>query len=87
MNVPSRNCLIKLMVDNANPPPFNMVCLDSKDVFQTNRENAAKYKEMSKLKYGKTKEEVEAEVAARRAFGAEDKPDEEGELTLEELFK
>jgi hypothetical protein len=69
LNVPARNCFMKLLIDGANPPGFNMVTqsYDSlPGVGPANPELAKAIKELSRLKYGKDREIIEMEVASRK---------------------
>jgi len=70
LNVPKFNCFIKLLIDNANPPPFNMATYhpDNLDINKENPELANAIKELSRLKYGKDKKIIENEIAKRRAI-------------------
>ncbi len=68
LNVPKFNCFVKLLVDNANPPPFNMSTFshDELDIGANNPELAKAIKDLSRLKYGKDKDMIEKEIASRR---------------------
>jgi hypothetical protein len=86
-NMPKYNCAIKLLIDNANPPAFNMTIPWIGGWAKPNPALAEQIKKESKDRYGKTREEVEAEVLARREFGSEDESlDKKKEITLEDLF-
>ncbi len=62
MKLENLNCYIKMLVDGVPAKPFN-----SKTPFppEGSPEIAAKLKELSYLKYGRPREEVEAEIMAR----------------------
>lgn len=62
INIPKYNAYVKLLIDNANPPPFNMLTLPLKE---GDRELAGKIKELSRLKYGRSRKVVEAEAMER----------------------
>jgi hypothetical protein len=68
LNVPKYNCYVKLLIDNANPPGFNMSTIPLDEVPGVPAENAelsAAVRQLSRLKYGKDRELVDAEVAER----------------------
>ncbi len=67
LNVPKFNCFVKLLIDNANPEPFNMSTIphDELPVAPKNPELAQVIKQLSRLKYGKDREMVENEVKDR----------------------
>jgi hypothetical protein len=67
LNAPKQSCFIKLLIDNANPPGFNMDTFshDKLPVASKNSELAQAIKELSRLKYGKDRELVEMEVQER----------------------
>jgi len=70
LNCPSYNCYVKLLIDNANPPGFNMATmhLDSvPGVPKENAELAEAIKKLSRLKYGKDPEVIAMEVKERQA--------------------
>lgn len=72
LNVPNRNCYVKLLIDGANPPGFNMRTVDYKKVPGVpppNPELAEQIRQLSRLKYGKDRDIIEMEVEERiKAF-------------------
>ncbi len=62
VNTEKYTAYVKLLVDNAGARPFNMNTLPP---FTPNRELAAMIKELSRLKYGRDKATVEAEILDR----------------------
>ncbi|MDD5341552.1 MAG: type IV secretion system DNA-binding domain-containing protein [Patescibacteria group bacterium] len=69
MNVPKFNAFVKILVDNTNPPPFNMRTLGPENRPEPNPQLAASIKELSRLKYGRPRETVEAEIMERSKMG------------------
>ncbi|MBU1132527.1 type IV secretion system DNA-binding domain-containing protein [Patescibacteria group bacterium] len=68
LNVPAYNAYIKLMIDNANPPGFNMgtIHLDKiPGLPKKNPELAKAISQLSRLKFGKDRDIIEMEVAER----------------------
>ncbi len=68
LNMPAYNCYVKLLIDNANPPGFNMATNGPNDIPgipPENRELAKAISKLSSLKYGKDKEIVEMEASER----------------------
>lgn len=74
LNVPKYNCFMKLLIDNANPPGFNMATVpfsELPNVPAANPELAEAIRQLSRLKYGRDRAVVEAEVNERiRKFSA-----------------
>ncbi len=68
-NVPAYNNFVKLMVDNANPPAFNMKIPFVKDLYPSNPELATAITDLSRLRYGRDRNVVEAEVTERAKIG------------------
>ncbi|MFA6536961.1 MAG: type IV secretion system DNA-binding domain-containing protein [Patescibacteria group bacterium] len=69
LNCPSYNCYVKLLINNANPPGFNMgtIHLDKvPGLPKENKELCEAIKQLSKLKYGKDIELVNMEVSERQ---------------------
>ncbi len=67
MNVEQYTVYIKLLIDNTAAKPFNM------NIYAPtpgNKELAAAIKELSRLKYGRPREVVEAEILERSALGS-----------------
>ncbi len=87
-NMPKYHCAVKLLIDNANPPAFTLKVPWLGDFTTPDPQFASELKDLSKQRYGKSKEEVEQEIQARRAFGApsEKTASSKKEITLEDLF-
>lgn len=85
MNMPKFNCAVKLLIDNANPPPFSMAVPWLGGWTKPDKAFAQELRELSKQKYGMSKEAIEEEIQRRRAFG-EAMPGAKKEITLEDLF-
>lgn len=66
VNTDKYTAYVKLLVDNTSTRPFNMNTLPP---FKSNRELAAMIKELSRLKYGRDKATVEAEILERAKLG------------------
>jgi len=62
-NIDAYNCYVKLLVDNAPVQPFSMKTL--KDETPPNEQLAKAVKDLSRLKYGRDRSMVEAEVRER----------------------
>jgi len=67
INVEQYTAYIKLLIDNTAAKPFNMMTYPPKP---GNKELAAAIKELSRLKYGRPREIVEAEVMERAQLAA-----------------
>lgn len=67
LNVPQYSCYIKLLIDNTASKPFNM---DTYPPVPGNVELAQAIKQLSRLKYGRDKRIVEAEILERTQLGA-----------------
>ncbi len=67
LNVPKFNCFVKLLIDNANPPGFNMGTLphEELDIPEENQDLAKAIAKLSKLKYGRDKSIVTSEISER----------------------
>lgn len=63
MNVPSRTVFIKLLVNNQNPPAFNMFVPQREK--PKNPEIAEAIMELSRLKYGRDRDIIESEILER----------------------
>ena len=62
INMPKYTCYTRLLIDNAAPPAFNFnPIMAEKGHFEL----AAAIKELSALKYGRAKEQIEAEINKR----------------------
>jgi hypothetical protein len=66
LNVEQYTAYTKLLIDNTASRPFNMMTYPPKP---GNKELAAAIKELSRLKYGRPREEVNAEIMERSALG------------------
>lgn len=62
INIPKFNAYLKLLIDNQNPPAFNIVT--APPTFG-DKSIAERIKKMSRLKYGRDRGQVEAEVLRR----------------------
>ncbi len=71
INVEQYTAYIKLLIDNTAAKPFNMLTYGPKE---GNKELAAAIKELSRLKYGRPREIVNAEIMDRAQLGSS-KPD------------
>ncbi|MBD3359231.1 MAG: type IV secretion system DNA-binding domain-containing protein [Candidatus Buchananbacteria bacterium] len=69
VNNPAFNAFMKLMIDNANPPAFNIKIPWVGDLYQSNEELKKAIIELSRLKYGRDRNVVEAEVMERSQMG------------------
>src|SRR3989344_5609817 len=67
VNVEQYTAYIKLLIDNTAAKPFNMLTYPPRS---GNKQLAAAIKELSRLKYGRPREVVEAEIAERAQLGA-----------------
>ena len=66
INVPQYTCYTKLLIDNTASRPFNMMVYPPE---KGSRELANAIKELSRLKYGRDKDVVEAELLERTKLG------------------
>src|SRR3989344_6897319 len=66
VNVEQYTAYIKLLIDNTAAKPFNMFTYPPR---AGNKQLAAAIKELSRLKYGRPREIVEAEIAERAQLG------------------
>ncbi|MBU1130552.1 type IV secretion system DNA-binding domain-containing protein [Patescibacteria group bacterium] len=62
INIPKYNAYLKLLIDNQNPPAFNIKPLPPQ---LGDKAIAAKIRELSRLKYGRDREIVEREILER----------------------
>ena len=62
INMPKYTCYIRLLIDNAAPPAFNFNPIMAE---KGNFELAAAIKELSSLKYGRDKQQIDAEIDRR----------------------
>src|SRR3989344_4207222 len=67
VNVEQYTAYAKLLIDNTAAKPFNMLTYPPRT---GNKELAAAIKELSRLKYGRPREIVEAEIADRARLGS-----------------
>jgi hypothetical protein len=67
VNVEQYTAYAKLLIDNTAAKPFNMLTYPPRN---GNKELAAAIKELSRLKYGRPREIVEAEITERARLGA-----------------
>jgi len=67
MNVPKRQVFTKLLINNQNPPAFNMF-IPARDK-PAHPEIAEAIKELSRLKYGKDRDIIETEIRERTQIG------------------
>ncbi|MDD5043227.1 MAG: type IV secretion system DNA-binding domain-containing protein [Patescibacteria group bacterium] len=65
LNIPKYNAYAKLLIDNANPPPFNMATISLDEIARADAELAKNIRELSRLKYGRSRKVVEMEVLER----------------------
>ncbi len=66
INVPQFSCYIKLLIDNQASKPFNMNTYGPQ---QGNKQLAEAIKQLSRLKYGRDRRIVEAEILERTKLG------------------
>jgi len=78
INVEQYTAYIKMLIDNTAAKPFNM---NTYPPLHGNKELAAAIKELSRLKYGRPRELVEAEIMERAQLGA---PQNQPEVDLSE---
>ena len=64
LNIDNFNCYAKLLINGKTSEPFSMKTYPSGQIF---RENVEKIKELSRLKYGKPREEVEEEIIKKHS--------------------
>jgi hypothetical protein len=67
VNVEQFTAYVKLLIDNTAAKPFNMLTYPPRS---GNKQLAAAIKELSRLKYGRPREIVEAEIEERAQLGA-----------------
>jgi len=67
VNVDRFNVYLKLLIDNAASRPFNMETLPPQP---GNSDLARAIKELSRLKYGRPKAEIDAEILLRTQLGS-----------------
>ena len=67
LNVPKFSCYIRLLIDNTVSKPFNMLTYPPRP---GNKALAAAIKELSRLKFGRDRRLVEAEIMERTKLGA-----------------
>lgn len=67
INVEKYTCYLKLLIDNAAAKPFNMKVYPPEN---PNRELADQIKQLSRLKYGRDRKIIEAEIMERAQLGS-----------------
>ncbi|MCF7907000.1 TraM recognition domain-containing protein [Patescibacteria group bacterium] len=68
LNMPKYNAFVKLLIDNANPPGFNMATVPFNEIPgipPSNPQSAQLIKELSRLKYGQDQATIESKIAQR----------------------
>lgn len=86
MNVPAYNNFVKLLIDNANPAPFSMKIPYVGDMFETSDERAQQIRNYSRLKYGRDRNIVEAEVLERGGNVIDMMKEQEVKGDIDDLF-
>ncbi len=87
-NCPAYHNFIKLMIDNANPPPFNIRVPYVKKLYQEDPAKAELIKQLSRLKYGRDRALIEAEVASRsNSLEEEEEKEAEKDEDLDDIIK
>ena len=86
MNVPKYNAFVKLLIDNANPPPFNIKTLGPESRPLPNPELGQAIKDLSRLKYGRDRNLVEDEINERMRLTSSPKPVSEATTEEEDIF-
>lgn len=80
INIPKYNAYTRLLIDNENPPPFNILPFPPSEGDAQLRDAV---KQLSRLKYGRDRRIVEAEIAERATLGtAASEQDNEDEKDL-----
>ncbi|MEK7167669.1 MAG: hypothetical protein AAB791_01560, partial [Patescibacteria group bacterium] len=74
MNVEKYNAYVRLLIDNAPTEPFNIHCFPLPE--GSNPEMAGLVKGLSRLKYGRERQTVIAEITERSKIGQLGKPPE-----------
>ena len=69
INIERFNAYVKLMINGTASRPFNMQTLPPEPLGDAALELGAAIKQLSKLKYGRAREEVEAEILERSRLG------------------
>ncbi|HLD61411.1 MAG TPA: hypothetical protein VI998_00395, partial [Patescibacteria group bacterium] len=77
LNIDRYNAYIRILIDNAPTKPFNMATLAPP---KGNKEIASVIKELSRLKYGRDRAEVNAEILERSKLAENSRP----ETTMQE---
>jgi len=68
LNMPKYNAFVKLLIDNANPPAFNMAAVPFNNIpsiQSANPESAKFIRELSRLTYGQDKNIIESQIIKR----------------------
>lgn len=71
MNIEKYNAFIKLMIDGTASKPFNIEVPPPVSLTNPNKELAEAIKELSRLKYGRDKADVEKDIAERTQLDAQ----------------
>lgn len=66
LNCPKATCFAKLLIDNANPPPFNMKVPYYDKYAKPNPKIAMAIRELSRLKYGRDRAIIEEEIRQKQ---------------------
>jgi len=66
LNCPKYNCFVKLLIDNANPPAFNMKSFWYDEFAKPDYDKAEAIKELSRLKYGRDRAIIEKEIREKQ---------------------
>jgi len=66
LNCPKYNCFAKLLIDNANPPAFNMKTYPFDKYATANPKIAMAIRELSRLKYGRDRAIIEEEIRQKQ---------------------
>ena len=62
INIPKHNTYLKLLIDNQNPPAFNLKTISPA---AGDKSMVQKVRELSRLKYGRDRQVVENEIIQR----------------------
>jgi hypothetical protein len=63
INIPNASAYVKLLIDNASPPAFNLF-IPARN-YPSDRELGEQIRSLSRLKYGRPREAIEAEIRER----------------------
>lgn len=89
LNQPALSAIGKLLVNQANVRPFNIKMIDMKEWNHEDSVLAREIKQISKMKYGTPRQEIEDEVNARlkKEWKVEGATPNLDDISLEDLFK